>query len=147
MDKIVIVIHLLVVVALVGLILVQRSEGGGLGIGGGGGGFMSARGASNALTRTTAILAVIFFATSLVLSLLARYQPQPTDIFDRLPQAETERDGGGAGILDELGGPLSAPSPAQEEPVAPTGESSVPAPAESGSTPAEDSQPQVPTGQ
>lgn len=90
MQTIVIVIHLLVVVALVGVVLLQRSEGGGLGIGGGSG-FMTARGAANALTRTTAILAAAFFATSLALSLLARYGERPIDILDRLPQTETQQ--------------------------------------------------------
>jgi preprotein translocase subunit SecG len=64
MQTVLIVIHLMIVLALVGIVLVQRSEGGGLGIGGGSG-FMSARGAANALTRTTGILAAAFFVTSL----------------------------------------------------------------------------------
>jgi preprotein translocase subunit SecG len=85
MQTILIVIHLLVVLALVGVVLLQRSEGGGLGIGGGSG-FMTARGAANALTRATAFLAVAFFATSLSLSILARYGERPTDILDRVPQ-------------------------------------------------------------
>lgn len=108
MQTILIVIHLMVVVALVGVVLLQRSEGGGLGIGGGSG-FMTARGASNALTRTTGILAGTFFATSLALSLIARYGENPTDILDRLPQntpQQEQQDGGsgGNGILDQLGG-------------------------------------------
>ena len=64
METVLIVIHLMVVLALVGVVLLQRSEGGGLGIGGGSG-FMTARGAANALTRATAILAAAFFVTSL----------------------------------------------------------------------------------
>ena len=60
----------MLVLALIGVVLLQRSEGGGLGIGGGGG-FMTSRGTANVLTRTTAILAGLFFATSLVLSILA----------------------------------------------------------------------------
>ncbi|MDZ5697747.1 preprotein translocase subunit SecG [Chelativorans sp. M5D2P16] len=142
MQTIIIVIHLLVVIALVGTVLMQRSEGGGLGIGGGSG-FMSARGAANALTRTTAILAAAFFATSLALSLIARYQGQPTDIFDTLPASETQQeDGGGAGILDELGG--------GETPAPPTGTEAQPAPA--GEQPAPTQQPgnpepRVPTGE
>ena len=82
METVIIVIHLMVVIALVAVVLVQRSEGGGLGIGGGSG-FMSARGAANALTRTTAILAAIFFATSLGLTIMARYQGSIVDILDR----------------------------------------------------------------
>ena len=70
MQTVLIVIHLMIVLALVGVVLIQRSEGGGLGIGGGSG-FMSARGTANALTRTTAILAVLFFMTSLGLGLLS----------------------------------------------------------------------------
>ncbi|MEX0956036.1 MAG: preprotein translocase subunit SecG [Rhizobiaceae bacterium] len=120
MQTIIIVIHLIVVVALVGAVLLQRSEGGGLGIGGGSG-FMTARGASNALTRTTAFLAVAFFATSLTLSIIARYGAQPVDILDRLPgSGGTEQSGGGGGILDQLGGseaPGDAAAP--EEPSVP----------------------------
>lgn len=112
MQNVLIVIHLLIVLALVGVVLVQRSEGGGLGIGGGSG-FMSARGTANALTRVTAILATIFFITSLGLGLLARYESRPTDILDRLPATQ----GQGNGILDTLG-PAST-APATEQPAAP----------------------------
>lgn len=146
MQTIIIVIHLLVVIALVGVVLMQRSEGGGLGIGGGGG-FMSARGAANALTRTTAILAVAFFVTSLALSLLARYQGQPTDIFDRLEQGgQTQQDQGGPGILDELGGPVTDDAtPAETEAPSSEGGQTVPSPAEEPAAAPEE--PQVPTGQ
>lgn len=72
MITVVLVIHLLIAIALVGVILLQRSEGGALGIGGGGGGgLMSGRAAGNVLTRTTAILAAAFFVTSLALAILA----------------------------------------------------------------------------
>ncbi|MBO6716594.1 MAG: preprotein translocase subunit SecG [Rhizobiaceae bacterium] len=119
METIVIVIHLLVVVALVGVVLLQRSEGGGLGIGGGSG-FMTARGAANALTRTTAFLAVAFFATSLTLSIMARYGAQPGDILDRLPaDGGPAEDGGGAGILDQLGGSNTPPAGAPADPGVP----------------------------
>lgn len=130
MQTIVIVIHLLIVLALVGVVLVQRSEGGGLGIGGGSG-FMTARGAANALTRTTAILAIGFFATSLVLGIMARYGEQPTDILNRIPAAsgtQTQPAGGAGtgGILNQLGGessrqgneaetPASGSAPAQPD--------------------------------
>ena len=90
METVLIVIHLMVVLALVGVVLLQRSEGGGLGIGGGSG-FMTARGAANALTRATGILAVAFFATSLTLSIIARYGEQPIDILDRVPAARPGR--------------------------------------------------------
>jgi preprotein translocase subunit SecG len=124
MQTILIVIHLMVVVALVGVVLLQRSEGGGLGIGGGSG-FMTARGASNALTRTTAILAAAFFATSLALSLLARYGADPIDILDNVPGQEQPAPpaGEGGGVLDQLGGEPSTPpteTPAPTEPQVPS---------------------------
>ena len=73
MEQIVLVLHLLIAVALVGVVLLQRSEGGGLGIGGGGGAgpLMSVRGTANLLTRATAILAVCFVVTSLTLAIMA----------------------------------------------------------------------------
>lgn len=158
METVVIVIHLMVVLALVGVVLLQRSEGGGLGIGGGSG-FMTARGAANALTRATAILATVFFVTSLTLSIIARYGEKPIDILDRAPQTQGGAPtGSGQGILDQLGGSTPAPAPAApasgttapaapatEQPAAPV------APAASGSTeqpaagtPAAPATPQVP---
>jgi preprotein translocase subunit SecG len=75
MSTVLLLIHVMVAVALVGVVLLQRSEGGALGIGGGGGGggggFMTGRSAGNVLTKTTAILAACFFVTSLTLSILA----------------------------------------------------------------------------
>lgn len=114
METIVIVIHLIIVVAMIGVVLMQRSEGGGLGIGGGSG-FMTARGAANVLTRTTAILAAAFFVTSLGLSLLARYGERPIDILDRIPAEQPAPGAPGAppsgGVLDQLGGSGTAPTP------------------------------------
>jgi preprotein translocase subunit SecG len=108
MQTVLIVIHLMIVLALVGVVLIQRSEGGGLGVGGGSG-FMSARGTANALTRTTAILATLFFITSLGLGILNRYEARPTDILNRIPAT----GGAGNGILDSLGGQNGAAAPAQ----------------------------------
>ena len=74
MQAVLLVIQLLVSIALIGVVLLQRSEGGALGMGGGGsglGGLFSPRGAADTLTRTTTLLAVAFFATSLALTLLA----------------------------------------------------------------------------
>lgn len=122
MQTVLIVIHLMIVLALVGVVLIQRSEGGGLGIGGGSG-FMSARGTANALTRTTAILAALFFVTSLALGIMGRYEQRPTDILDRIPATQ---QGQGNGILDSLGGQPAggaAPgttAPAQPAPADPT---------------------------
>src|SRR5579863_6389850 len=78
MQTVLIVIHLMIVIALVGVVLLQRSEGGALGIGGGG--FMTGRGQANVLTRATAILAALFFATSLTLTILANVTRAPKSI-------------------------------------------------------------------
>jgi preprotein translocase subunit SecG len=82
------VVHILLALALIGVILVQRSEGGALGMGGGGGGgFMTARGSANLLTRTTAILATLFIVSSIVLAILAGGHSRPTSILDSAPTA------------------------------------------------------------
>ena len=114
MQHVIIVIHLMLVLALIGVVLLQRSEGGGLGIGGGGGGgnFMSSRGTTNVLTRATAILAGLFFATSLILSILAGMNRAPTSIIQsNTPSAPTSAPGsapplgsGTGGLLNQLGG-------------------------------------------
>ena len=74
MTTVLLIIPLFVTMALIGVVLIQRSEGGGLGIGSsqGMGSFMGGRGTANLLTRTTAILATMFFALSLALALLNR---------------------------------------------------------------------------
>jgi preprotein translocase subunit SecG len=87
METVIIVIHLMLVVALVVAVLLQKSEGGALGIGSGGG-FMSSRGTANVLTRTTAILGTGFFLTSLVLAVLAsRHSDKPASIVDSVAPA------------------------------------------------------------
>jgi preprotein translocase subunit SecG len=93
---------------LIGAVLLQKSEGGGLGMGGGAG-FMSSRGTANLLSRTTAILAAGFFLTSLFLSWYAGYDRKPASIIGQ-PASQTQPTGGPApiapptsgGILDTL---------------------------------------------
>lgn len=88
MQQVLLIVHLLIAVALVGVVLLQRSEGGGLGIGGGGGGggnLMSVRGTANLLTRATAILAASFMASSMILAIMSSRQSDGTSVFDRLP--------------------------------------------------------------
>lgn len=87
MQQIVLVIHLLIALALVGTVLLQRSEGGGLGMGGGAGPMMSVRSSGNLLTRTTAVLAACFMATSIILAILAGARTAPSSIVDQIPQA------------------------------------------------------------
>ena len=96
METLVLTIHILIAVALVAVILLQRSEGGGLGIGGSssGGGFMTARGTANLMTRATTFLAIGFFATTVVLAILAGYSNEPASIVDEvLQQAPTQQSG------------------------------------------------------
>ncbi|RWF73000.1 MAG: preprotein translocase subunit SecG [Mesorhizobium sp.] len=132
METVLIVVHLMVVLALVGVVLLQRSEGGGLGIGGGSG-FMTARGAANALTRATAILAAAFFVTSLALSILARYGEKPIDILDRAPASTSGN--AGKGVLNQLPGatgPVGSSPPAA--PAAPSGGTTTTTPLSNGGT-------------
>ena len=149
MDTVVIVIHLMVVVALIAVVLVQRSEGGALGIGGSNN-FLTGRGSGNVFTRATGILGAAFFATSLVMTILSRLAAPPSSILDTVPaagapttppgvsdtvQPGTAGDGAG-GILDELesftGGPPGADGTATTPPAG---------------TPATPAEPQVPTNQ
>jgi preprotein translocase subunit SecG len=105
MQTVVIVIHLMIVTVLIGAVLLQKSEGGGLGMGGGAG-FMSSRGTANLLTRTTAILAVGFFLTSLVLSWLPTLDRKPGSVFGTTPATQSGAPQApvsqGGGVLDAL---------------------------------------------
>jgi preprotein translocase subunit SecG len=143
METVFIVIHLMVIVAMVALVLLQRSEGGALGIGGGGG-FMTSRGQGNILTRSTAILAVAFFATSIVLSVLAQWNAPPSAILDEVPTATTPTNNDavptGSGILDQLEGMSQSESAPATTPDAAGNGAAVPA------TPSP-AEPQVPTSQ
>jgi preprotein translocase subunit SecG len=130
MLTVIIVIHLMLVLALIGVVLLQKSEGGGL-VGGGGNssGFMTGRGTANVLSRTTAVLAAGFFATSLMLSWLASFERKPASIINTggAPTSQEAPGGatpapplnsGGGGLLNQLqkgipnapAGPSPAPS-------------------------------------
>ncbi len=108
MQTVVVVVHLMVVLAMIGFVLLQKSEGGGLGIGSSGG-FLTSRGTANVLTRATAILALVFFITSLTLSVLAGLDRKPKSILNTGAPA-TQQPGappaplgqGGGGLLDTL---------------------------------------------
>jgi preprotein translocase subunit SecG len=110
MQTVAIVVHLMIVAALIATVLLQKSEGGGLGMGGGAG-FMSSRGTANLLTRTTAILALGFFATSFFLNWYASYDRKPSSIIGITTPASQPQPAGGAapvapptsgGVLDTL---------------------------------------------
>ncbi len=87
MEQVLLVIHLFLALAIIGLVLLQRSEGGGLGIGGGGGGLgglATPEGTANLLTRATAFCAAGFFCTSLILGILAGQGSAPVSLMDSL---------------------------------------------------------------
>jgi preprotein translocase subunit SecG len=89
MATVLLIVHLFVTLALIGVVLLQRSEGGGLGVGSsqGMGGFMTGRGTANLLTRTTAVLGTAFFALSLTLAILGRGTTGPRSILEVPPAA------------------------------------------------------------
>ena len=117
MASVLLVIHLIVCICLIGAVLLQRSEGGALGMGGGGGGggggFMSGRGAANALTRATALLTVVFFATSISLTLIARQESSPSSVLDQAgQQSQGSGDQPASSVLPQLPpSPGSSPTP------------------------------------
>ena len=168
METVIIVIHLMVIVALIAVVLLQRSEGGALGIGGGNA-FMSSRGQGNVLTRATGFLAAAFFATSIALTVITRLTAPPSSILDTVPAtatgpattpstqgpASTNKTGG---ILDELNrfttGPATGTAPADGSTttVPPADSSTTTTPPADGSTTAPPAttapaEPQVPTSQ
>lgn len=153
MQTVLIVVHLIIVLALIAVVLLQRSEGG-LGLGGGGSGgvsgFMTGRGQANALTRATAILAALFFTTSIALAIMAHRSAAPRSILDEAgtPPSQTRQTdkpvnadnlldtlrGGGAG---QAGQPASVPTDAPAKPA-------TPAPAPAQSAPAAPATPEAP---
>jgi preprotein translocase subunit SecG len=133
MQSVLLVVHILIVLALIGVVLLQRSEGGALGTGGGAGSFMTGRGQANALSRATAILGALFFATALLMSILSSWSRAPHSILERGPApagqtAPTPLSPGN--ILDQLkqmdgqsgapSAPPTAPAPAAPAPAAPS---------------------------
>ena len=117
MENVVLVIHLILALCLIGVVLLQRSEGGGLGMGGGGGGVMSGRSAATALAKLTWIFAIGFICTSITLTVLAA------------------RDSAGTSVIDQIGGKAPAPAPAPIAPLAPDGNLLPPATADAPATP------------
>jgi preprotein translocase subunit SecG len=120
MQTVLIVAHLIVVAVLIGLVIVQRSEGGGLGMGGGGGGMGSARAQTNALTKATMIFGILFFAGAMGLAIHANYTSRPASLLEgpRGPQAPIS-GGQGGGLLDSLRQNTTPQPPVQTAPEAP----------------------------
>ena len=135
MQTVLLVVHMMIAAALVGVVLMQRSEGGALGIGGGG--FMTGRGAANAVTRLTTYLGAAFFATSIALALLANHLNAERSILDTpsAPASAPATPGGPAatdapatpgtaapargGVLDKLQQPGGGQAPAPRAPAGP----------------------------
>jgi preprotein translocase subunit SecG len=142
MLTVIIVVHLMLVLALIGVVLLQKSEGGGF-VSSGGSGFLTGRGTANVLTRATALLAAGFFVTSLALSGLASFQRHPASIINTGAPAQEAPGGpapsaplnqGNGGLLNQLqkgipglpagpnssgSAPAPAPSPAPSGPQVP----------------------------
>jgi preprotein translocase subunit SecG len=116
MFQFLLIVQTLVAAALVGTILMQRSEGGGLGVGGSSSGFMTARGAADFLTRSTAILGGLFIVLSIVLAAIAGAAREPVKVDTSLANQV-------APIVPQQ----QAPAPAQQQPTAPAGNETVPA--------------------
>src|SRR5262245_37851392 len=116
MITVLLILHLMIAAALVGVVLLQRSEGGALGIGGGGG-FMTGRGAANFLTRVTAGLAAAFFGTSVLLTLLAAHTERAPSVFDTPASAPSQ-------------GSPAAPAPGAATDAAPGATQPAPAPSQ-----------------
>ncbi|MEO6396802.1 MAG: preprotein translocase subunit SecG [Devosia sp.] len=116
MENVLLVAYLLIVLALIAVILLQRSEGGGLGMGGNAGGLISVRGQANLLTRTTGILAALFFATAIGLTVLSELSRPNESILDT---TATDADGAQPStVLDALQ-QLQGDAPASAEAAAP----------------------------
>lgn len=115
-QNVVLAIHALIALALVLVVLLQRSEGGGLGMGRSSDGMTSVRGQANLLTRTTAILAAVFFATSIALAVFAGTANKPTPV---IPTGPTAPIAPGAA-------PVPGAPPAPATPAAPPGAPSAP---------------------
>jgi len=115
MENIVLVVHLILALCLIGVVLLQRSEGGGLGMGGGGGGAVSSRGVATALTKLTWLFAICFIGTSIGLTVIAAQKSAGTSVVDRLgvgaPAATAPELPSGSDLLppSASGEPLTPP--------------------------------------
>lgn len=132
MANVLIVIYLLIVLAMIGVILMQRSEGGALGIGGGGNGNFQVRSQGDLLSRTTAILAALFFATAIGLTVINEIDRTTSTILDSAAQGEEGE--APTSVLDALNNLQGATAP-EETPAAPAEDAPDLAVPQSGDTP------------
>lgn len=117
MQQTLLIVHLIVAIVLIGLVMLQRSEGGALGIGGGSGNLFSSRGVGNTLTRATAILAACFFLTSITLTMLANRHTSGS-IVEQAPVSTEQAPASGTAPAD--GGGSLLPKLDTSKPVVPT---------------------------
>lgn len=132
MEHVVLVIHLMLALAITGLVLLQRSEGGGLGMGGGGmGGFATPQATANALTKATAFCAACFFVTSLVLGMLANANTSGSSILDKVEETvpavtesvkEIDFDAMKESVKDKISKPQAGDTETPQEPKVPISE-------------------------
>ncbi len=131
MENILLIIHLILAMCLIGVVLLQRSEGGGLGIGGGGGGgVMSGRSAASALAKLTWIFAIGFIATSITLTILAAKNAAGDSVIERLGTSAPATSGAPASSKAPAKTPAKAPAP-----LAPGGNLLPPSPTDGPATP------------
>ncbi len=119
MTTVLLIIHLIVAVALVSVVLMQRSEGGALGIGGGPGGMVSGSGAANLLTRTTMLLAAVFIGNSILLAIVSQATGGERSVVEDRGAPESAADlfgEGFAGPDEDAPEPLEAETPPADAP-------------------------------
>lgn len=120
MENVILIVHLILALSLIGTVLLQRSEGGGLGMGGGGGGGATGgRPAPTAMSKFTWMLAIAFICTSIALTLIAANNTAGSSVVDRLGEVPTD-DSGAA--LPDLGDSLLPPSADDDAPLVPSGD-------------------------
>lgn len=113
MENVILVIHLILALSLIGVVLLQRSEGGGLGMGGGGGGggAMTGRAAASALTKVTWILAIGFICTSIAMTVIAAKNSAGSSVVDRIRDVPVEQTAPIAPAADDLLPPSAGDTP------------------------------------
>lgn len=122
MENVILLVHLLLALALIGVVLLQRSEGGGLGMGGGGGNVTAGRSTATALSKLTWILGLSIFATTLVLTVFAAQNSGGGSVLDRI--TDTPAGGGSSSVpgLPSTGEGLLPPSLDDDAPLVPLAE-------------------------
>ncbi|SFJ05028.1 preprotein translocase subunit SecG [Jannaschia pohangensis] len=115
MENVILIIHLILSVGLIGVVLLQRSEGGGMGLGGGGGGAVTGRQAATAMTKVTWVLAIAFLCTSVSLTVIAARNAAGGSVVDLLPPDSATEE-----VLPSLpSGESLIPPTSDDAPVAP----------------------------